>query len=562
VLVLAACDDMPKPKDDLSTADLAVPDLKSAEDLAVPDLTTPTDLASGPDHAPPPDLLPCTTIDGGSCDDGDPCTVDSCDPAGGCRHVDVNRCAVPVCSLGACAGPDSDGDGLSDAWEQQGGIDFNCDGTIESSEKVLQDVDPLFPSGSANPHPNADPSVKDVFLKYDFMRLADQSGACTADSSDTNMPQASSACDFDQYCQAGVCRGHSDEPDAMAVQKVVDAFRNHVPPIRLHVLPTHDVLAHARVIFFGPPVAACVAAGPRRSVDFYDLKAAHFPAPLKLFAHYAVFGHLHSCDTDGAGGSHCGLAACANPETGRNPFYGESGLAEQPGNDLVVSLGQFRDFGFAIDCGTTAGCTALGGTLMHELGHNLGLDHGGPLFTSGVPTVGAVHVNYKPNHVSVMSYSFQFRGIETAASAGSTTPAGPPRLDYSEFPAGVTPNDLDESSLDESKGLALGRDDISYTFCSLGQTAIPGQGACDFNCDSSITTLNGVDVNNDPLGGGTLGADVHKPRQEWPNLFFRHQCFAPTFADGVRPGAGKHRARELAASEALRRRLLPPSASW
>mgnify|MGYP001769098295 CR=1 FL=1 len=37
-----------------------------------------------------------------------------------------------------------------------------------------------------------------------------------------------------------------------------------------------------------------------------------------------------------------------------------------------------------------------GGTLMHELGHTLGLRHGGN-----------VETNDKPNYLSVMNYSFQ-----------------------------------------------------------------------------------------------------------------------------------------------------------
>jgi hypothetical protein len=37
------------------------------------------------------------------------------------------------------------------------------------------------------------------------------------------------------------------------------------------------------------------------------------------------------------------------------------------------------------------------GTLMHELGHNLNLDHGGK-----------DDINCKPNYLSVMNYAFQF----------------------------------------------------------------------------------------------------------------------------------------------------------
>ncbi len=67
------------------------------------------------------------------------------------------------------------------------------------------------------------------------------------------------------------------------------------------------------------------------------------------------------------------------------------------------------------------------GKIMHELGHNLGLRHGGD-----------ENVNYKPNYLSIMNYSFQLRGIPNAN-----------RLDYSR-------SDLPELiENDDSANLAL-----------------------------------------------------------------------------------------------------------
>ena len=66
-----------------------------------------------------------------------------------------------------------------------------------------------------------------------------------------------------------------------------------------------------------------------------------------------------------------------------------SGVAERPGNDFVVSLGSFENDVGSID--------QQGATLLHEIGHNLGLQHGG---LDGV--------NCKPTYRSVMNYLYQF----------------------------------------------------------------------------------------------------------------------------------------------------------
>ena len=79
---------------------------------------------------------------------------------------------------------------------------------------------------------------------------------------------------------------------------------------------------------------------------------------------------------------------------------------------------------------------------MHELGHNLGLEHGGR--DDG---------NYKPNYLSVMNYLYE-GGIPRADSIGSNV-ADPALtyLDYSEqaLPTGGnTSGALDTTDLNES----------------------------------------------------------------------------------------------------------------
>ena len=466
---------------------------------------------------------------------------------------------------GRCS--DSDGDGLSDAWEIAGGIDFNGDGVVDESEKVLTNVDPVFPDGTPNPHPSADPNVKDVFLLYDWMELPDQLTNGQPTSCTVNPPAGfsppdnvqiyysyhSDQCAFDQACINGTCRGHSDAPTPAALMMAIQAFAAR--GVRLHLVKGH-ALPHSNVISYGPPIAACIAETSTQSfsgstaVDFYALKTANLSATyngqtfteeqLFPFMHYAIFAHHHTCDSV----VDCAQAACRNPDTGRNPRFGETGLAEQPGNDIIVSMGQFRDANIAPRLLTEAG------TFMHELGHNLGLDHGGPLFINGVPQGENVKLNFKPNYISVMNYSHQARGISTASAdcapndyTCKTTPVSV-RLDYSSFANEVIPNTLDENQGSDVAGINLGNNDMGYnTSCGGGPRPIPGRGPVDWFCNGSLTDtwcpngctgpfreLNNGDGNT-PNGNPGSG-DVLLPFEDWPNLTFAFQC-QPTFNDGA-----------------------------
>jgi slime mold repeat-containing protein/Calx-beta domain-containing protein len=508
-----------------------------------------------------------------SCDDGNACTADVCRAATGCKNVPLINASQPAneafckLSLTCAAGHDLDEDGLSDPWEASGGIDFNLDGVVTPDEMVLTNVDPIFPDGSPNPYPSADPAVKDVFLKYDWMELSDQltdgqPTSCTVNPlpfpNNLFYPFHSDSCAWDEKCMSGVCRGHSDEPDPAALKMVIDAFAAH--DIRLHLVKGH-ALPHADVTSMGAPIAACIQDLSTQTfygteaVDFYALKAANLSASyngqnfseaqLSPAFHYAVFGHRHTCDSTGD----CQKPACVNPDTNRSPLFNEGGLAEQPGNDLLVSLGGLRDRNIEP-------LALVQGTFMHELGHNLGLNHGGPLLNAGQPTdPNQVSLNYKPNYISVMNYNYQALGIRTASPDCApddylckTTPAST-RLDYSSFANGVIPNVLDENDGSESAGLNLGNSDIGYTWCP-SQTPIPGTGPVDFNCDGSKSEAwcasgcditQGLELNHDPAGGGHVpsgtpgSGDVLQPFEDWPNLIFTYQCQS-TYNDGAAPG--------------------------
>jgi Metallo-peptidase family M12B Reprolysin-like len=103
-----------------------------------------------------------------------------------------------------------------------------------------------------------------------------------------------------------------------------------------------------------------------------------------------------------------------------------SGRGETDGNDFAVTLGA-SGWGNVKDGHDTGSEEYKGATFMHELGHNLGLKHGGDEDT-----------NCKPNYISAMSYLFQFPTYVPSRE-----------LDYSH--SQIT--SLDEFHLNENSGI-------------------------------------------------------------------------------------------------------------
>lgn len=86
---------------------------------------------------------------------------------------------------------------------------------------------------------------------------------------------------------------------------------------------------------------------------------------------------------------------------------GSSGIAELPGNDMIVTLGHWG-FSDSSEQQSNYYANIQAATIMHELGHNLGLKHGGH-----------DDVNHKPNYLSVMNYLYAMVGLpDTESSPG------------------------------------------------------------------------------------------------------------------------------------------------
>ena len=138
----------------------------------------------------------------------------------------------------------------------------------------------------------------------------------------------------------------------------------------LHIVRGHS-RPHSHITSFRTPTASCegadVAPGTlgAYAVSFYDIKNAEpfpFDHGYDRIYHYVLFAHNSTCDSE----EHC--AACPLPVTN-----GQSGQAELPGNDAMVSLGMFDSQTACLDDRKYL----IGGTFMHELGHNFGLHHAG-----------------------------------------------------------------------------------------------------------------------------------------------------------------------------------------
>lgn len=190
---------------------------------------------------------------------------------------------------------------------------------------------------------------------------------------------------------------------------------------------------------------------------------------------------------------------------------GSSGLSRGiPASDFIETLGLFPS-----NPGTP---TQRAGTIMHELGHNLGLRHGG-----------VDHENYKPNHLSVMSYHNQLDWLLNKDGA---------KLDYERFDL----HDLDETALNEKLALTREGGDAplrpyGLRWFSSGVSKSKPQGAnakADWN-NNIINTDNPVAVDLNNSGAQSI---LRARYPEWDNIIY----------DGGEIGAGEEPLQSLMTS--------------
>lgn len=181
------------------------------------------------------------------------------------------------------------------------------------------------------------------------------------------------------------------------------------------------------------------------------------------------------------------------------------------------------------------------GTIMHELGHALGLDHGGFEAT-----------NFKPNYLSIMNYAFEPAGIpiQPPPPALVNVTSTHRRLDYSKT---ALPR-LVKGSLDESKGIGDGTD---YTFWTDKNRRFRfGQGNGPLNWNGNANPATGAAI----IDPGTVDVDINafddaptrNPQldgwADWQSLTYR----AGVLSSGV---ANTNFGSEIDAGTALRQEI-------
>jgi hypothetical protein len=337
--------------------------------------------------------------------------ADLAEPVGVLNFFDIS---AYLQSYAAGCAADSDGDRIPDAAETNNGqfLGLNATGTDpfdpDTDGDGLADGDEVYGSmdGVDLPAMGASPLRKDIFIECDWF--------------------------------AGVFEGRTENyrPTATSVNRLVAAFAT-APVDNPYGLPD-GISIHLDYgqggAFTGGNQLPGAPAVIQFDSEFNGYKAAHFDPRRKGLFHYAIFANRYNTSTNGS-----------------------SGVAEINGDDFMVTMvNYFSSYNQSQ-------------TIMHELGHNLGLRHGG-----------FENRNHKPNYNSVMNYRHQFPGVDTN---GNTVGDGV--LDYS---SGFN-FDLNENALNE----ALGVIGLPVDLDRNGAIA-PGLIARNINCGASATQ---------PCGSGT-----------------------------------------------------------
>jgi hypothetical protein len=268
--------------------------------------------------------------------------------------------------------PDLDGDGLRDDWELRG-VPWHNAATLSSGRfDLVVGNDGYADPDHADPVPFADPWRKDLFIEIDAAQ-----GLASIKWEGLDIVR-------DAFADAPV--PNPDGSNGIRLHYTAPADVQYVSGVPSPLQNSTAGSVALRDMFFGSP-ADYAGEEPNRAEI---LAAKHAAFRWALFA---------------------------------RQLDGPAGWAATPGDFLVLAGDYLAE--------NSVSETAL--VFIHELGHSLGLHHGG-----------ADEINFKPNYVSVMNYGWREFRVRPDVSNPIEK-----RIDFSREAIAV----LDEADLDESLGI-------------------------------------------------------------------------------------------------------------
>lgn len=230
--------------------------------------------------------------------------------------------------------------------------------------------------------------------------------------------------EYDWFDDAEECAAHSHKPNDAVLERVRATYaaapvQNPDGSTGINVIQD---AGQGGALSGGNVIAGHSAVLPG-SFDgtYHEIRDTNHDARRVGYFHYVLLAHRYNGGSD------------------------SSGYGEIVGDDALVTL----------NC--SIGESNVTRTVLHELGHNLGLDHGGFEACNG-----------KPNYNSLMNYRYQFNGLDATCNA-----SGDGRTDgYSRGDRVV----IDESQIDEMQGVC-------------------GGPAIDWNANGNVESGIAVDIN-------------------------------------------------------------------